>query len=332
MVDKDAYVPERNPEEVEGLSAQSFFLRALCNGHLIHPSVPRHGLQAIADIGTGTDAWIEELQLEFMATHLGHNVQFTGFDVSGTPFPRQQRPGQTFVVHDLAQPFPDEYHEKFDLVHLRFLSYGVEPHQLEDLVDFVSEILRPGGYLQWQEVDAIDAWTIPETSTAKQIIYWLVKERLARGLSPNITTPIVKALQSREILVEDGKINPMCWTNDLLRIYHLETLSTYNHPSAEVKSMKYEWTINVLIPLLQVCATSRSTKAKEPRLPWHLAEGLHQEVAEINQLVEKMKKGQDPEISEFEVLVTRIVARKAKIFPKDGPWLSGWHGTEAGQE
>ncbi|MCJ1392252.1 hypothetical protein MMC18_005119 [Xylographa bjoerkii] len=329
MVDKDAYMLQRNLEEIEPLNAQSRFLRALCNGHLIHPSVPRDDLKAIADIGTGTGVWMEEVQQEFEATHAGRNVQFTGFDVSETLFPCQNRPGQTFVVHDAVQPFPDEYHEKFDLVHLRFLSYSIEPHQLEDLVEFVSEILRPGGYLQWQEIDAIDAWTIPETSTAKQIIYWLVKERLTRGLTPAVTTPIVKALQSRTIQVEEGKINPMCWTNNLLRIYHLETLSTYQHPSTEVNSTKYQWTINFMIPLLQSCASSRSAKARERRLPWIVAEGLLVEVAEINQLIETMKRCKDPKVSEFEVLITRIVARKAKIFAEDGPWLSGWHGTKA---
>ncbi|MCJ1431978.1 hypothetical protein MMC27_001334 [Xylographa pallens] len=332
MVDKVANMENRNSEEIERLNAQSCFMRAFFNGHLVHPSIPRDNLQAIADIGTGTGVWMEEVQQEFETTNVGRNVQFTGFDITGTLFPHQKRPGQAFVVHDAVQPFPDEYHEKFDLVHIRFLSYSIKARQLEDLVEWVSEILRPGGYLQWEEIDAIDAWTIPETSTAKQIIYWLVKERLAKGLAPAATTPTVKALQSRKIEVEDGEVNPMCWTDDLLRIYHLETLSTYNHPSAEVNSMKYQWTTNFVIPLLQSCASTRSAKAKEPRLPWDVAELLAMEAAKIHELVETMKKGPDPKVGEFEVLMTRIVARKAKIFPQDGPWLGEWHGTEARPE
>ncbi|MCJ1377687.1 hypothetical protein MMC17_000783 [Xylographa soralifera] len=332
MVDQAAPMLQRNPEEVERLNAQSYFLRAFFNGQLIHPSIPRDGLQAIADVGTGTGVWMEEVQQEFAATNIGRNVQFTGFDISGALFPRQKRPGQTFVIHDAVEPFPDKYHEKFDLVHLRFLSYGIKVDQLEDLVEWVSEILRPGGYLQWQEIDTIDAWTIPETSTAKQVIYWLVSERLDRGLTPAVTTPIIKALQSRKVHVENGNINPMCWTDDLLRIYHLETLSTYNHPSAEVNSMKFQWIINFFIPLLQTCASSRAAKAKESRLPWNVVEGFFIEAAKINQLVETMKNGPDPKVGEFEVLITRIVARKAKLFPQDGPWLSEWHGTTADLE
>ena len=142
MVEKAANIEKRNPEEIERLNAQSHFLRAFHNGHLIHPSIPRDGLQAIADIGTGTGVWMEEVQQEFATTNVGRNVQFTGFDISWTLFPDQNRPGQTFVVHDAVQPFPDEYHETFDLVHIRFLSYGIKADQLEDFVESVSEILR----------------------------------------------------------------------------------------------------------------------------------------------------------------------------------------------
>ena len=146
------------------------------------------------------------------------------------------------------------------------------------------------------------------------------------------TTPIVKALQSPKIQVENGEMNPMCWTDNLLRIYHLETISTHNHPSAEINAMKYQWTINFVIPLLQSCASTRSAKAKALRLPWDVTELLSIEAAKINELVEMMKKDQDPKVGEIEVLMTRIVARKAKIFPQNGPWLSEWHGTEADPE
>ena len=205
MADKASGTEEKNPEEAERLDAQSRFLRACFHGHLIHPSIPRDGLHAIADIGTGTGIWMEEAQRELATTTTttGPNMHFTGFDISGALFPRQPRPGQTFVVHDATHPFPDAYRERFDLVHVRFVGGGLNAPQLAELVEWVVEILRecgtplisvqpgthlqtvgPGGYLQWQEADALDAWTVPETATAKQTIRWLVEERVAHGLPP----------------------------------------------------------------------------------------------------------------------------------------------------
>ncbi|MCJ1283375.1 hypothetical protein MMC26_002703 [Xylographa opegraphella] len=314
MVDKAPSAVPVDAEAVERLNAQSYFLRVLHTGHPIHASIPKAKLRAIADVATVMGVWMDEAQQELRTAAVGsEEVRFTGFDVSDALFPRQVRPGQTFVVHDFLQPFPDEYREQFDLVHLRFLGAGMRACQLEDLVEWVIEILRPGGYLQWQGLDAIDVWTVPETSMAKQMIYWLVRERLASGLAPAWKT---------------GAINPMCWTDALLRIYHLETISTADHPCAEVHCLKHQWTLNFLIPLLETCAAARAVKAKEPRLPWHTAEMLVVETARITRLVQTMKHGPDGTLGGFDLLMTRIVARKAKVFPQNGPWLAEWHSTE----
>ena len=72
----------------------------------------------------------------------GATVQFTGFDVSADQFPRQKRPDREFVVHDAVEPFPIKYHDGFDLVHIRFLSYGIQADRLPDFVDSVLQILR----------------------------------------------------------------------------------------------------------------------------------------------------------------------------------------------
>ncbi len=141
----------------------------------------------------------------------------------------------------------------------------------------------------------------------------------------SITAPLVKTLLSRSTSVEPGIINPMCWTEDLLRIYHLETLSTYKHPSPEVKSRKNQWTFNVLVQLLQSGAARRLASAEEPPVPPSDASRIVVEVAEINQLVEAIKNGEDPATGEIEVAVTWIVARKAMLYGKEGPWMSAWH-------
>ncbi len=77
--------------------------------------------------------------------------------------------------------------------------------------------------------------------------------------------------------------------------------------------------------LLQSGAARRLASAEEPPVPPSDASRIVVEVAEINQLVEAIKNGEDPATGEIEVAVTWIVARKAMLYGKEGPWMSAWH-------
>ena len=129
---KEVYMLQRGHEESNRLNEQSKLLRGLFDNLLIHPSIPRDELREIADVGTGTGVWIDEVQQELQPTFDGQNVQFIGFDISDAQFPRKKRAGQgqDFFVHDAVQAFPAQYHHKFDLVHIRFLSYAIKANQL----------------------------------------------------------------------------------------------------------------------------------------------------------------------------------------------------------
>ena len=142
MAETEAYMLQRDQDESDRLNKQSKFLRALFNNFVIHPSVPRHNLHAVADVGTGTGIWLEEARQELGHGANGESVQYVGFDISGDQFPDSKTSGLEFVVHDAVTPFPAQYHEKFDLVHLRFLSYAIKANQLQDCVDSVSRLIR----------------------------------------------------------------------------------------------------------------------------------------------------------------------------------------------
>lgn len=44
----------------------------------------------------------------------------------------------------------------------------------------------PGGFLQWQENDACDSWTTPETPMTSTMINYVISEKVARGLLPGL--------------------------------------------------------------------------------------------------------------------------------------------------
>ena len=130
----------RDHEESERLDAQHHFARALAHGHLIQPSIPRSNLQTIADVGTGTGVWLREAARELATPD--KPVEFVGFDISALQFPQDDVRGVEFVVHDIVRSFPPQYHGRFDLVHVRFLTYALKAQDLEKAVENVVQIIR----------------------------------------------------------------------------------------------------------------------------------------------------------------------------------------------
>ena len=139
----EAYMLQRDSKESMRLNGQHEFMRALSSNHLIHPSIPRGSLQAIADVGTGTGVWLEDTTHDLLT--LGNpsgNIELVGFDVSPQQFPQSRNEGMDFVTHDIIEPFPQQYREEFDLVHVRLLSYAIKAHDLLKAVENLVEILR----------------------------------------------------------------------------------------------------------------------------------------------------------------------------------------------
>ncbi len=203
----------RDPEESRRLDAQHEFMRQLSHGHLVHPSIPCAKIRSVADVATGTGIWLRQLAASpnFQHPSDGGQNPFVGFDISPQQFPpaEELQPGISFMVHDMTKPFPSEYHEKFDLVNVRFISYVLKALELEKVVGNILQLLsrslpstfnyhanltfpaEPGGYLQWQECDACDSWSLPETPMATAVIDHIIAEKRARGLLPGYASCVV---------------------------------------------------------------------------------------------------------------------------------------------
>ena len=117
----------------------------------MHPDIPlsRPDLE-VAEVGTGTGIWLLEV-----AKQLPSTAKFTGFDISADQFPHEAwLPGNvTFSVADASKPPASEFQGKFDVVHLRLFSLVVENNDPTPFIDHCLSLLRPGGYLQWDEYD-----------------------------------------------------------------------------------------------------------------------------------------------------------------------------------
>lgn len=133
----------RDSTESERLDSQHEYMRDLGHGHLIHPAIKTANIRAIADIGTGTGIWLRETAQQLAESRPNNGpIEFVGFDISPQQFPKQNPPNVDLVVHDIVSPFPHEYQEKFDLVHVRLLTYALKADDLESAVKNAVSLIR----------------------------------------------------------------------------------------------------------------------------------------------------------------------------------------------
>jgi hypothetical protein len=127
-------------------------------GHSLDPSISKSTISRIADVATGTgyatlsspltlspftkidSVWLKDVSQEL---HLSGNlsVEFTGFDISSVQFPAEKITNTEFVVWDMNVPFPEKYHEYFDVVHVRFICVSLKAEQLPKAVENVVALL-----------------------------------------------------------------------------------------------------------------------------------------------------------------------------------------------
>ncbi|KAK2836966.1 hypothetical protein FQN49_006542 [Arthroderma sp. PD_2] len=151
MIDtQDKYVFGRSQKESERLDAQHNLLSKVTENTLIHPSIPKERVLCVADIGTGTGIWLKDVSKLLEKTN--PKCYYHGFDISADQFPEQ--PGNVqFSVQDITLPFPKEHWHRYDVVHVRLLVAALEESEYKTAISNLSAILKPGGFLQWEEID-----------------------------------------------------------------------------------------------------------------------------------------------------------------------------------
>ncbi|PYH49751.1 class I SAM-dependent methyltransferase [Aspergillus saccharolyticus JOP 1030-1] len=119
-------------------------------GYELHPAIPVSDKMRIADLGCGTGIWLLDL-----ARQLPPTVQLHGFDVCDKQYPAQPRWPQnmTLSVIDMMADLPPSIVGQYDVVHLRMWVNNVRDEETATLIGQAKRLLKPGGYIQWEEAD-----------------------------------------------------------------------------------------------------------------------------------------------------------------------------------
>jgi hypothetical protein len=88
--------------------------------------------------------WLREVTAE-LASYAGSKgsppLETVGFDISSDQFPAAAGPQSKFVVYDATTAFPVEYHEYFDVVHVRLVTVAVTVEQIKLMTRNLVELL-----------------------------------------------------------------------------------------------------------------------------------------------------------------------------------------------
>ncbi|KAK0391596.1 hypothetical protein NLU13_1096 [Sarocladium strictum] len=147
----DDYVLGRGIRDSIRLDAQHLLWR-LHQGYALHPSIPVTSGLRIAEVGTGTAMWLLDL-----ATSLPRDVQLHGYDISSAQFPPPStlpKNIQLSILNSFETP-PLRLVGYYDVVHVRMWASNLRARDLGDLIQNISAMLKPGGFIQWEDADLI---------------------------------------------------------------------------------------------------------------------------------------------------------------------------------
>jgi len=126
--------------------------------------------------------WLEDVS-DTLSNSSPTTQEYTGFDISTKHFPRAQKPGMDFHEHDILQPFPADFHNRYDLVHIRLLVLALRKDQFEAAVTNVAALLKQGGYIQWEEFETKNMAFNPPSDITTQVRAIIRKSAQANGLT-----------------------------------------------------------------------------------------------------------------------------------------------------
>ncbi|KAI1182472.1 S-adenosyl-L-methionine-dependent methyltransferase [Nemania serpens] len=141
--------------EHDRLNTQHHIFTEIMQNHLLPPHIAS-SLSAsptppkIIEIATGTAVWLSET-----AKTLPPDSELVGldFDTSKFPSPSSLAPNITLRQANMYEPFPGDLFGRFDVVHMRLITFALKEGYAVDLAKNLMTLLKPGGHLLFSCVE-----------------------------------------------------------------------------------------------------------------------------------------------------------------------------------
>ncbi|KAK5115006.1 hypothetical protein LTR85_010044 [Meristemomyces frigidus] len=121
-------------------------------GYAVHPKIDVDvGTPLkIADVACGNAAWL----LDVSRIHPQH--EYHGLDITAAHFPAAGwlPPNVHLETWDVFTSVPEAFTGTFDIVHIRTIASAIIENNVGPVLQNLLRMLKPGGYLQWDENDA----------------------------------------------------------------------------------------------------------------------------------------------------------------------------------
>lgn len=151
QADGHGYMLGRSYAAASRLNLQHYLWKEAL-GFNIHPSVQLPEDPVIAELAVGTGIWMTDVAREHPT------AQLDGFDIdlSQAPHPNWLPVNVKLRQWNMLEDVPSELVGKYDLVHTRLLVLVVSGIDTTPFLRNLLKLLKPGGYLQWDELDCVN--------------------------------------------------------------------------------------------------------------------------------------------------------------------------------
>ncbi|RYP65784.1 hypothetical protein DL771_008149 [Monosporascus sp. 5C6A] len=142
---KSIYILNEGPGDAERnrLDSQHIFFDDVMENDLLPPHIVTElstkPSPSVLELATGSAVWLREL-----AKTLPASAELVGLDFNTVKFPKTLPENVKLNFADMYQPFPEEFHGRFDVVHIRLVVCAAKKGMGVWLARNVLPLLRPG--------------------------------------------------------------------------------------------------------------------------------------------------------------------------------------------
>ncbi|RAH62813.1 methyltransferase family protein [Aspergillus piperis CBS 112811] len=142
--------------EIDRLQRQHNFILSSTGGLLLGMPVETNATLRILDAGAADGTWLRSLAQHYP----NQKWSLHGIDIGSALFPPPSADGPIVDLqkHDIRKPIPKHLHlpESFDIVHQRYLIWGLKSSEWPQAVGNLRSVLKPGGWIQLVEAQWVD--------------------------------------------------------------------------------------------------------------------------------------------------------------------------------